>query len=297
MNEKPKKIIENDQELFEFLLYSYFGIDNVIIEDVAEVATKCAKRAYLDLARTLTFEETLKGKENKTKQYVRRKFRDDMCKVIVQSIEEKIFCNELLEIDDEQEKKKKFDEIHDEICKKNIVEKAQDMMFHINESPFQHILENEEGESFYYGQAQKWLNMTLKYMRLVGLWKTQMKSLETCLHVPVDSFIMEAAAGRERKGKNKDKSTQGEGIELKCKDGEKREKYREGNSDQDPLPWSQWDDKTYKDFQKDIREKVDSQMYPIMWESKKWIEVAKNRTEIEDSVTYDEKYVKVDWIK
>ena len=50
--------MECKKALMDFLLFSYFGIDeeNKICEDnKAEITELCAKRAYKDLARTVDF--------------------------------------------------------------------------------------------------------------------------------------------------------------------------------------------------------------------------------------------------
>ena len=48
---------------------------------------------------------------------------------------------------------------------------------------------------FTYGQAQKWVNMTLKYLWLLDMLPNGLSEAE--LHVPVDSFILEALKGTQ----------------------------------------------------------------------------------------------------
>ena len=43
------------KEAQDFLIYSYFGIDSMESTPKEEIAVKCAYRAYLDLARTVTY--------------------------------------------------------------------------------------------------------------------------------------------------------------------------------------------------------------------------------------------------
>ena len=40
------------------------------------------------------------------------------------------------------------------------------------------------------GQAQKWLNMSIKYMRMMGLLNKDIKS--EFIHVPIDNYIVDA---------------------------------------------------------------------------------------------------------
>mgnify|MGYP003587118778 CR=1 FL=1 len=79
-----KETCECNQELINFLLYSYFGIvphDGTNSGDnKEEIAIKCAKRAYLDLARTLNYSIStteLDKHKKKYKEYIkdRRCFR------------------------------------------------------------------------------------------------------------------------------------------------------------------------------------------------------------------------------
>ena len=44
-------------------------------------------------------------------------------------------------------------------------------------------------EKFTCGQAQKWMNMTLKYLWLLDLLPAEIE--EESLHVPIDSFILQ----------------------------------------------------------------------------------------------------------
>lgn len=262
MSEKVFKIDEIGQEAIDFLLYAYFGIDNRNIRNLAEeefkkeVAKKCAQRAYLDLARTLTFNAELKkekGEEAKRGIICRRKFSSLLCDFIVESIYQKIFANP-----------KQFNSTHEKICKA-IQSNAKSMSFKLREETKGNILiKGKQAESFSYGQAQKWLNMTLKYMWLLGLWDTEFKKLKDekgCLdlHVPVDSYIIQAASG-----------------ELKIESSNK--------------PWSQWSkDADYVPFQREIAKKTSTYGGRIFWEKDAWIKYAEEskKEEMENLKTYD----------
>lgn len=138
---------------YEFLWYSYFNrrYDDLFV-NVDEAMKVCAERAYLDLCRTLRF---------KTKDESHTAFRDDVVNIIVKNI------NNLISDSGE------FDTRHNELCEKII-----------NAANSQGILKDD----FNYGQAQKWLNMTLKYMLLMGFWDEKLQPIIAFLHVPVDSI-------------------------------------------------------------------------------------------------------------
>lgn len=227
MNERSKKIETLRQEAIDFFLYSYLEIDNENDEETKRIR-KCVERAYLDLARTLRFNEKDEQKRADEKQI----WVDDVTEEITK------MC--------ELASRKDFDEKHEKICNKI--------------SKYSNVLE----ETFTYGQAQKWVNMTLKYMWMCGI--EGMDSIEEFLHIPVDSYIMEAAAGKKRKGN-------GLKVQLPTKDNNKKLFYSEEKS----KAWSKWNVDDYKDFQDDIRQALKDECIPIKWENKNWIEIAECR--------------------
>ena len=116
-----------------------------------------------------------------------------------------------------------------------------------------------------YGQAQKWLNMMLKYV----LMTAEDSALKNYLHIPVDSYIMQAVGSDNPKLKHC--------LKLECvpkKDGTVG-KYSESAS----KPWSKWTYEEYIAFQNCIREAISASDYtsPIEWENEAWIEVAEYR--------------------
>ena len=238
------KIIDLSPMAIEFLLYSYFGIVNEEVMEEEDVALKCAHRAYLDLCRTIEFNEELKGikgSEEKCSKYIKAEFCNIICLTIVSQIKEVLYNNE-----------KSFDDKHKTICS-NIITKANSVMFKWKNEEYEKILVND----LTYGQVQKWLNMTLKYLYLLGVWKDELSSLKDELHIPVDSFVMEAA--------NKDDRFK---VNIPYKNKEGKGKYSENNS----KPWSGWDFKEYVDFQNSFKN-----CSRIEWESENWIKIAQER--------------------
>lgn len=198
-----------NNELRDFLFYSYFGITyDSANKNQGKTLKACFDRAYLDLCRTIRF----KGEHDT--------FKDNVKAVITKSIDGLISVHS----------QKDFDRKHEDICKE-IITCANS----------QKVL----AEDFTYGQAQKWLNMTLKYMLLIGFWNDDLKEIIGFLHVPVDSFIISAA--------KKDL-----GISITSK------------------AWSKWDIELYEKFQKEIREKSSNEN-PIEWEHRVWLETAEQK--------------------
>lgn len=94
------------------------------------------------------------------------------------------------------------------------------------------------GIIFTYGQAQKWINMTLKNMLISGKWKFN-DSIISTLHVPVDRYIILAAK------------------DLGVYPPE--------------LPWSQWNEDDYISFHKNLDEKLKKlHENKIDWEMRIW---------------------------
>ncbi|MCM1286663.1 MAG: hypothetical protein NC240_00030 [Clostridium sp.] len=115
-----------------------------------------------------------------------------------------------------------------------------------------------------HGQAQKWLNMALKNMWLLGLIK---EDKEKYLHIPIDKYIIKAACSCEE-------NPYFLGVKFK---------FTKNNKDS----WSSWNDYyEYWELQEKIRKAIDGKKFniegkevefktPIQWENEAWIEQAK----------------------
>lgn len=217
--------------VLEFLKYTYFNITKG--DSMNDILIKCAEKAYLDLCRTIKFNTDNKDTKKSAKLKI--------CEMLVHE------CD-ILEnaVKDSDEKQNAFDREHKRICEEII-------------NTYSEISE------FTYGQAQKWLNMMLKYV----LMTAEDSALKNYLHIPVDSYIMQAVGSDDTKLKHC--------LKLECvpkKDGTVG-KYSESAS----KPWSKWNYEEYIDFQNCIRKAISESDYssPIEWENAAWIEVAEYR--------------------
>ena len=237
--------VKNNKAM-DFLLYSYFGIADQD-ENRTSVGIKCAYRAYQDLARTVKYTYSTSkldvmskksAKEEEQKQA--KEYKGSKVKLI-----EKI-CSQIIKqiyndnIND-------FNEWHKGKC--TTIKKI------MNEAKTENNIKIVE--KFTYGQAQKWINMTLKYLWLLDLLPKSIN--EKDIHVPVDGYIIEAATYNC--------SNHADKLEITL--------------DITKIPWSDWEDSNdYQKFQDQIREKISGKYNSsIEWESKAWIEVAKKRSE------------------
>ena len=138
----------------------------------------------------------------------------------------------------------------------------------------------EENEAaFYFGHAQKWVNMTMKYLyEIKSIFKkygtdvfTQLTpDLEKKLHIPVDGYIMQAVTSAP------EDFPLGLGIQLPNKNG-KLGSYSSAKA------WSKWVRDDYEKFWEQLKDyplnKTDDS--PLDWENKAWIGIAEIRKEKE----------------
>lgn len=194
-----KKLL-NERDVTAFLLNAYFGkIDNP--------AHTAANAAYLDLNRTIEFKksETI-SEEDKIE--LRQKVVDTII-AFIKSIKSKDGINQDV-----------FDNWHRDLCRK--------------------IIKNysDKGIEFHYGQAQKWVNMTFKYLSVIQIASTSVYF--KYLHAPIDSIVIDIAS---------------DDFHLKRPD----------------TRWSRMDEQEYIDYQKRLRSVINkNKLCPMLWEFRIW---------------------------
>ena len=134
---------------------------------------------------------------------------------------------------------------------------------------------NGKDLAFSYGIAQKWVNMTMKYMVItadlcalcdddfgfVQKFGDMIAKFRNDFHAPVDRYIIDAA-GREFSD-----------IVLPTeKESLQNYKYPSDYVES----WSQWDPEMYKQFSSSLKAELDKEgKSPLDWEGPAWIEQAK----------------------
>lgn len=236
--------ITYSKETMDFLLFSYFGITMESKYD--EVLKAVIQKAYSDA--------TQQGAYNALFEKDDKNASDNTTKAKNQCIEE---LKEKLTQLTVFQSQKAYDDWHKELCQS-----------------FVEFFKKNLGieEYFTYGNAQKWVNMTMKYLLLLcdilnkesDLMK-KVESLSTYVHVPVDSYIIEEVWKNE---------TVTLPLKPKCR-GRNGFKY----ASEKVVPWSKWNETQYDEFQKSLRKYIVEQNYenPIQWENKEWIKIAKKR--------------------
>lgn len=195
----------NDEEILKFLKFSYFGDLNISIE-------VASKRAYLDMCRTLRF------------GVLPIDTKDNIISDLKESVNV-IFKKEIPIINEGSiTSQEKFDSWHCKVC-----ENMKNLYY-------------EKGIKLTYGQAQKWINMTIKYLYLFGGYTFD--SVFEELHIPVDNYIFKAV--KEKLG-----------------------------IDNPENPWSKLNETEYLKYQNAIREELrEKGKLPLRWEFENWLEKA-----------------------
>lgn len=250
-----------------FLLFSYFGI--TLESEPDDVMDKAISKAYNDATRQGAFNTQLTDELKEKIEKVKNSSGDKENNLGENLIKENVLA--LINTSHKNIDKEYFNSWHCSLCHKLI-------------NCYETALESDE--YFTYGNAQKWVNMTMKYLYLIYsifsvYAKSNNKFVDSCgehinkisefLHVPVDSYIIESVWDNES-------------IKLPlnekklCKNG-KRGVY---NSEK-VVAWSKWRNENgeYYEFQNTLNDFINKEykLTPIDWEGPAWIDVAIKRKE------------------
>lgn len=192
----------NHDDILHFLKSAYFGS----IDDQYAAASK---RAYRDFCRTIR-SQLFKNATSESKEELRRKITDYMKSEIERLAKMK-------DIDSAA-----FDEWHSVVCRG--------------------IIERFTIDTLCYGQAQKWINMTFKYLCVLD---DDIKNAVffKFLHIPMDNIILDVAVDAHL-------------IDRPVK------------------RWSRWNEAEYKQYQNAIRNAIHknkgNHYPPLLWEFRNW---------------------------
>lgn len=245
-----------NNKAFDFLLYSYFGIKESDLNDQSNIPYICAKRAYLDLARTVRYEyssselEEMKSKKSSEEDKDKATNFIDSKNELIKNICENILSTIETKEGEISFESSDFDKWHKAKC--------EEIINFMNNSIDKSNTKILKEEKFTIGQAQKWVNMTLKYLWLLNALPTGIKP--EYLHVPIDSYIIEIAYDNKNKFEN--------ALGLL--------------EDKPPKSWSKLSEyDEYFEIQEAIRKAIKTnttnETIPIKWESLAWIEVAEKQ--------------------
>lgn len=245
--------MSSQQALMDFLIYSYFKIiPKVIYGDSREPdystyrIEKAIIKAYEDAtnegAYNTLFKKTIEAGKLKQLKSASERARNDSAKFL------------FLQIQKLSALASNYKEWHKNTCE-GLYKKYSKVCLNENE-PF-----------FTYGNAQKWVNMTMKYLWLLGLLDNTVDCER--LHIPIDSFIIDAMW-----------SDQNVNLPLRPENGDRSKTYAKPSDH--VLGWSQWDDIMYGAFRSGLPEK-----YSLCWENDAWIEQAEKRKKADLKKQYE----------
>ena len=233
-----------------FLLYSYFGI--TLESSADEIVGAAINRAYQDasshvLALTDEVKSEVASHGNPYKEECAKKLRE--------------FVQQLVEIQSQEDYTAKHKALSQELT-------------HI------YAGKAKEERSFTYGVAQKWINMTTKYLCVIlaafeefnenhDYCKTYSAALHKCevfFHIPLDSFILEFVS--QKPGQEKIEGALN--VEIPAKSGENC--YYSDKA----IPWSKYNDyDQYRSVEDAIKANISES--PLDWEGPAWIKVSRKR--------------------
>ncbi len=226
------------KQTLDFLLYSYFGFTQD--DDFEIILDAVIDKAYKDATNQGAYNTKLNN-NNKEESDGAKKMARKLLKDTIRNYESQ---------------GEGFDEWHTDLCKgikKGYTDKGI--------------------EIFTYGNAQKWVNMTVKYLYMLADIRDdksiqEIKKDKKYLHIPIDSYIIDAL------WEIKD-------IWRPIKDGKNTAKSNLKG-------WSTWDEGEYKEVWKDKKTKkgvsTECRPMPIEWELDTWIKEAKKRKKKKEGI-------------
>lgn len=243
----------------DFLLYSCFGITTESSKE--DIIHSAIDRAYRDAAsHVLSLKEECKNNPG-----------DNPKSKAIEAI--KNFVDDFSKINDTNS----YNSQHENLCGR-LIEIYDDT--------------TNEGHNFTVGVAQKWINMTMKYLCVIAsvlklcnndergskeycdYFDNEISEHEEFLHIPIDSFILEFIS---RSDKKKDKFLGEWQIKIPMKE---KCKVETGYFSDNSLPWSKYEDyDQYNGLQNSVKENIPKNESLFDWENNAWIEVSKARKE------------------
>ena len=228
----------------KFLIWTYFNLD--VDESCEDIIGKCIDKAYVDATKQGAFNTIA----TRTERLSIAKFH------LFQAISQKtnISC---------------YDTWHKTICLQLTSDYSQIKSKITSKS------------AFTYGNAQKWVNMTVKYLYIFrslmhdlgdvyskcfcAFYDIKFSPFESDFHTPIDNFIMEAIWPSR-------------GLQCWIPDAQYLKSQNLGKySPSKHKAWSNFDDTDYTQVLQHIRTIIPPGMKPLEWENERWINIAKSK--------------------
>lgn len=249
---------DGQKNALDFLLFSYFffSLEDLKYKDADSIANLIIKRAYRDASSHVLSVQAVKPKDP-------QKFNtpEELKEAASGMISAYLNCLQQTERDDDT-----YITWHSNLCSNLIVlyENAG-CTWGTN---------NGKDLAFSYGVAQKWVNMTMKYMVItadlcalcdddfgfVQKFGDMIAKFRNDFHAPVDRYIIDAAWK----------------FANITPDTEDHQESKPKRPKKCTTPWSRWNPKMYEQFSGALKSELDKEgKSPLDWEGPAWIEQAK----------------------
>ena len=208
-----------------------------------EAYERCSHFAYRDMCRTIPFAENYKeekskgAQENKRIARSKQEKREEVTRMLREQIEAWMASPPVLQ--------EQFDRAHSRLCNDIIA---------LYENTTQ---QDNPAHSLFFGQAQKWVNMTLKNLYVYSMSNPaatlSLAALVPFMHIPLDSIIIDIAADEKRCYVDPSDLTYG----VKKPD----------------VAWSKLSEEKYNDYQSRLIASIrahSGEDAPILWELTHW---------------------------
>lgn len=221
---------------YNFLLKLVYKVTDKTPSDQKFVAA--VNVAYTTFCRTVSFGD-LKNLENEKE---RDNIKADLKKKVADSLKEML---EKLKDRLEKLEKERFEKPEEKMSK--MQDEFDAWHSQAREKIISIYADNQPKVSLTHGQAQKWINITIKHLYVLDIpeyrWLFEEGVIE-CLHVAIDNIITK-------------KAQQSKDINI----------AKPKNS------WSSWESDFYEKYQKELREKIkETKKIPFVWEMENWEE-------------------------
>lgn len=223
-----------------------------IVDDKDTLLDRGIARAYRDASSRVGYFGDLQIEENK-------EAFEGACGVLKDKIEQATFSNQ-----------ESFNKWHEKICAG---------------------IKPGGSDQTCYGKAQKWLNMTLKYLAVtyavlllfgktshpfVEFYEKKLANAERFFHIPIDSYVCDALCWSGLLDDNEEGANSlKESIPVKKESKPLPKQPSKAASPYDSYikSWSQWNQDEYKNCASQLKE----QQLDLNWETRAWIDVARCR--------------------
>lgn len=237
----------------EFLMFSYFGIDfGGESEDIVDAAVK---KAYTDATNQGAY-NALKKKLVNGDEYKNDDEYKNASKAVL-----------IAQIAKLKNKNPPYSAWHKETCN-NLCDRFKNVIYKDKD-------QDKDVRAFTYGNAQKWVNMTMKYLYILyEIFKEYKKDCAFVddnkwiehyykeFQVPVDSYIIEAVWNQNAVD-----------VPIATKHNFRDEEYKDSRA----KAWSKWDEDEYDKFRDSVSTAFGKEETSLEWEHKAWIDIAKKR--------------------